>query len=433
MQDVVTVALVVILFEGGTHIGWRRFRSAAGAIVWVGVAGTVVTAAAVATVAHLLFGFGWQAALLLGAALAPTDPAVVFSVLGRREVIGRSGVLLEGESGTNDPVGIALMMVLLGSAGGSLIGRIGAGAGEFALQLGIGGLIGVAGGWGLRWLMQRVPLPSEGLYPLRTLAFGGLVYGLATVVHGSGFLAVFAAGVVIGDINAPYKREVERFLSATSSLAEVVAFVVLGVTVGLNDLGGAVWVGVGIGLLLMWVIRPVLVGLVLWPVRLRLGERVFVLWSGLKGAVPILLGTFAVSSAVAGAERIYEVIFVVVALSVMVQGTTVPLVARWRRVLMRVVEPEPWTLGMRFRERPAGVRRFTVQAGAPADGAAIGGLRLHEDAWISLVSRDGRPVPVKRDTVLQARDDVLVIVGADEPAVRQVFCGPVERRRRSTQ
>jgi cell volume regulation protein A len=113
VQRVVTVALAVILFDGGMHIGWRRFRQAAGPVVWVGVAGTFVTAAALAVLAHTLFGLDWRAALLLGTALAPTDPAVVFSVLGRREVAGRSGTILEGESGTNDPVGIALMASLL--------------------------------------------------------------------------------------------------------------------------------------------------------------------------------------------------------------------------------------------------------------------------------------------------------------------------------
>ena len=108
-----SVALVLILFDGGMHIGWRRFRAAAGPIAWIGIAGTAVTAAAVAAVAHFILGFEWQVSLLLGAALSPTDPAVVFSVLGRREISGRSGTILEGESGANDPVGIALLVSLL--------------------------------------------------------------------------------------------------------------------------------------------------------------------------------------------------------------------------------------------------------------------------------------------------------------------------------
>jgi cell volume regulation protein A len=427
VQRVVTVALVLILFEGGMHIGWRRFRSAAGAIIWVGLAGTVVTAAAVSLLAHLVLGFDWQVALLLGAALSPTDPAVVFSVLGRREIVGRSGVLLEGESGTNDPVGISLMVVLVGLAGGAGISWSGvaAGIGEFALQMVVGGVVGLLGGAALLWTMRRLPLPNEGLYPLRTVVFAGVLYGAATVAHGSGFLAVFVAGILIGDANAPYKREIERFHSALSSLAEIVAFIVLGLTISLEDLDDvdALWPGLTIAVVLAFVIRPILVGVVLLPVRLSRGERVFVLWSGLKGAVPILLGTFAFTSAVEGASRIYEIIFVVVAFSVIVQGGLVPLVAHRSGVPMRVVEPEPWALGMRFREEPAGLRRYEVVRGSPADGTAIGDLALGENIWISLISRAGQQVPVSRDAVLAAGDEVLALTdtGDGGPDPVEVF------------
>src|SRR6266511_1960359 len=155
VERVVTVALVVILFDGGMHIGWRRLRPVAGATVWLGVAGTLLTAAALAVCAQLLFGVGWRVALLLGTALAPTDPAVVFSVLGRREVAGRSGVLLEGESGTNDPVGIALIVALL-AASGSGIQAAGAVALQFGLQMLVGVVVGVVGGWLLLHVVRRI-------------------------------------------------------------------------------------------------------------------------------------------------------------------------------------------------------------------------------------------------------------------------------------
>jgi len=146
VERLVTVALALILFDGGMHIGWQRFRKAAGAVVWVGVVGTFLTAAAVAVLAHGVFGFDWRIALLIGTALAPTDPAVVFSVLGRREIAGRTGVILEGESGANDPVGIALMVGLIaaGDAGGAH--EIGEVAGTFGLQMVIGAAVGIGGG-----------------------------------------------------------------------------------------------------------------------------------------------------------------------------------------------------------------------------------------------------------------------------------------------
>ena len=236
VQRVVSVALAVILFDGGMHMGWQRFRSAAGPVVWVGVAGTFVTAAALAILAHGLFGLDWRSALLVGTALAPTDPAVVFSVLGRREVAGRSGTILEGEAGANDPVGIALLASLLTAGPAMGLGAVGSIAGEFLLQLAVGAVVGVAGGALLVRFMRRVPLPSEGLYPLRVLAGALVIYGAATVAHGSGFLAVFIAGILVGDVRAPYKGEIERFHAALASLAEIVAFLVLGLTVGLHTL-----------------------------------------------------------------------------------------------------------------------------------------------------------------------------------------------------
>jgi cell volume regulation protein A len=254
---------------------------------------------------------------------------------------------------------------------------------------------------------------------MRTLAFAGVVYGLATVTGGSGFLAVFIAGVVVGDPNAPYKLEIERFHSAAASLAEVVAFVVLGLTVSLRDLEhvNALWPGLLIAVVLTLLVRPVLVGLLSLPIRLRLGERFFVLWAGLKGAVPVLLGTFAFTSGIAGAERIYDIVFVVVTFSVVVQGGLVPTVARWARVPMTATELEPWALGMRFREQPTGLRRYQVASGSAADGTAIGELAVGENVWISMVSRDGRLVPVGRDTVLRAGDEVLALADTERTDV----------------
>ena len=211
-QRIVTVALVVLLFDGGMRIGLSRFRPVAGRVLWLGVAGTLVTGVGLAVGAHLIFGFGWRASLLLGTALAPTDPATVFSVLGRREVTGTTGTLLEGEAGANDPVGIALMVAILGASGGGP-GAIAHGSVEFALQMGIGLLCGFAGGHLLRWLLRHLPLPNEALYPLRTIAFALLIYGVTTLAHGSGFLAVLLAGILVGDTRAPYKREIEHFAS----------------------------------------------------------------------------------------------------------------------------------------------------------------------------------------------------------------------------
>jgi cell volume regulation protein A len=338
VQRVVTVALALILFDGGLQLRWSRFRATALPIVGVGVVGTFLTAGAVCVLAHLVLGLSWYLCLLLGTAVAPTDPAVVFSVLGKREVEGRSGILLEGESGANDPVGIALMASLIsaGSLSGHALAHV---VGEFALQMSVGLAIGVAGGTILRWSMRRIALPSAGLYSLRTLAGALAVYGAAAAAHGSGFLAVFTAGIIVGDVAAPFKLEIERFHAALASLAEIVTFVLLGLTVDLHEIARAdVWVpGLVIGLALALIIRPALVGLCLLPTRLRRNERAFVLLAGLKGAVPILLGTFLLSAHVGHAPRLYAIVVVVVTFSVVVQGALVPTMARRLGIPMRTV------------------------------------------------------------------------------------------------
>jgi cell volume regulation protein A len=341
VERIGVLALIVILFDGGMHIGRRRFRRAAMPIVSLGILGTFATAALMGLAAHSLLGFGWTTASLLGAALAPTDPAVMFSVLGNREVGGRTGTILEGESGANDPVGIALMIGLLAYATSSH-GSPWTTVREFAVEMSVGLAIGVAGGLVLERLMHRSVLPREGLYPLRTLAAAGVVYGAAAFAHGSGFLAVFVAGLLVGDASVPYKAAIKQFHSSLASLAEIVVFMALGLTVDLGALGHRhLWLdGIVLALVLAFVARPLVVGALLAPARLDRGEKLFVMWGGLKGAVPILLAALAVIAGASEARDIYEIVFVVVLFSVVVQGATIPLVAPRLGVPMRLVEPE---------------------------------------------------------------------------------------------
>ena len=334
VERIAVVALIVILFNGGMDIGWGRFRAAAAPILSLGVIGTFATAGGLAAFAHYALGFDWTLAGIIGAALAPTDPAVMFSVLGRREIAGRSGTTLEGEAGVNDPAGIALMVGMIelathDDASGFVVVR------EFIVEMGIGTAIGFAGARALLPLLRRLPLPAEGLYPVLALSLAGVLYGVTSLAHGSGFLAVFIAGLVLGDSRLPYKREIERFHNSLATLAEIVVFAGLGLTVNLGSLSARVWAdGVLLFLLLAVVARPLVVALTLVVARFRWAERAFIAWSGLKGAVPILLAMFAVIGGVPGAGSVYGIVFVVVLLSVVGQGTLVPVVARLLRIPM---------------------------------------------------------------------------------------------------
>jgi cell volume regulation protein A len=329
VERIAVVALIAILFDGGMRVGWRRFRASLVPITALGVVGTFATAGVMTVAARYFFGFDWTAAGILGAALAPTDPAVMFSVLGKREIGGRTATILEGESGVNDPVGIALMIGMLELATHSdatfwIVIR------EFAVEMAVGLAIGVVGALVVIQAVRRIELPNPALYPLRTLAAAGVIYGVASVAHGSGFLAVFVAGILVGNVDLPEKRDVERFHTSLASLAEIVVFVALGLTVNNVSLGDrSVWLdALLLSALLAFVARPIVVAPLLWPARLRLGERLFVMWSGLKGAVPILLAAFALLEHVDSAERIYGIVFVLVTFSVLVQGATIPFVAR---------------------------------------------------------------------------------------------------------
>ena len=337
VERIAVVALIVILFNGGTLVGWRRFRVAAVPIFSLGVFGTFGTAAVIATAAHYLFDFSWTIAGVLGAALAPTDPAVMFSVLGQKEIRGRAGTILEGESGVNDPVGIALMigMIELAQDADASFWVV---VEEFSIEMSIGLVVGILGAVAMRPFL-RFSLPNPGLYPLRTLAAAGVIYGAASVAHGSGFLAVFVAGVALGDADVPLRDQIERFHTSLASLAEVVVFVALGVTVDVTELLTSTRLLEGLALagILALIARPLAVWPLLLPVRMRRNERLFVIWAGLRGAVPILLAAFALLAAVEDAERVYDIVFVVVAVSVLVQGSSIPFAARRLGIPMRQV------------------------------------------------------------------------------------------------
>jgi potassium/hydrogen antiporter len=422
VERIGVVAIVVILFDGGMHVSWRRFRAAAVPVTLLGVFGTFATAGLMAVAAHYLFDFSWITAGILGAALAPTDPAVMFSVLGNREIRGRSGTILEGESGANDPVGIALMIGMLELAAHDdesfwIVVE------EFSIEMVVGLAIGLAGAALLVPLIQRISLPGEGLYPLRTLAAALVIYGVATVAHGSGFLAVFIAGLLISDVRAPYKGEIERFHKALASLAEIVVFVALGLTITVDDIGGSQFLdGFLLAVILAFVARPIAAGVLLLPVRLRWGERLFIAWSGLKGAVPILLAAFALLAEVDDARRIYEIVFIVVAFSVIVQGSSVAFVASRVGIRMRIVEPEPWNISIGLRKEPGGVWRFVVAKGSRAEGVLIRDLPIGERAWIILVVRRGEAVRAGGSTRLEAGDEILALAEErDASALRRLF------------
>ena len=322
VSRIVTVALVLVLFAGGMHIGRRRTLRSIRPVVALGVVGTVVTAGSAGVFAHFALGLSWYPALLVATALAPTDPTVVFALLGKYPVPGTVTTVLEGESGANDPVGIALMAALLDAKGISLSGLGHAGT-AFALQMLLGCLIGLAGGRVLLWLLRSASLGGAGQQSIVSLSAAIAIFGLAAAAGGSGFLAVFLAGIMLGDEPFAHKAEVEHFHATLAGLGEIAAFVSLGITVNLTVVSEvSTWVpGLALAAIVTLVARPLAAAGCLVGSGLSLPEKLFVAFAGLKGAVPILLGTYLLGAATGENERLYGIVVVVVVVSVSVQGT----------------------------------------------------------------------------------------------------------------
>jgi cell volume regulation protein A len=406
------------------QIGWRKARPVVRPVALLGVAGTFLAAALGTLVAQAILPVSWTTAAIVGAALAPTDPAVMFAVLARRDIGGRMPTILEGEAGANDPVSIALVVGLLAYATSGTFGV--ADVADFVIEMVVGAAVGIAGAAVIVRATRTGPLPREGLIPVRTLALAGLIYGGATLLHGSGFLAVFVAGVWVGDARMPFKGEIERFHGALASLGEIVVFAALGLTIHLYDIGWSTFgYGLALAAALVLVVRPLAVLPLLAGERLRRGEKAFIAFAGFKGAVPILLAALVVIEGVADAGLVYRLVFVVVAVSVVVQGLSLEPVAERLGVPMTPRRGRHgWALRIPLHHEPEGVLRLTLVAGAHADGRRIRDLPLGDDTWIALVVRAGRPEQPRGSLELAPGDEVVVLSEPSHaPALRRIFCG----------
>lgn len=427
------VALVIIVFDGGLHIGWARFSTVLWPVLVLGALGTVVTAALLGAASYVLLGLPALTSVALGAALSPTDPAAVFSVLGDRKVGGRSSTLLQGESAFNDPVSIAIVLAVAALASPSLpaapVPALALGAvASVALQLAVGVVAGLAGGLGMLWLARHASLPAEGLYPLRALAGAGVVYGGATLLGGSGFVGVLVAGIVLGDARMPFRAEIARFHDSMANLSQIALFSALGLSIPISLVAaGSTWVsGLVLAVLLTFVARPIVVAVLLWPTRLSWRERAFVMWGGLKGGVPILLGIFILLARLPMARTVYGIVFVTVAFSVVLQGGALPAVARLLSIELHQEPQRPFRVSIGLSTEPQGVvHHYVVPASSPAEGIAIRDLPLGSEMWISFVVRDGVPVQPRGSFRVKPGDELVVMASEGEVALLpQLFEGP---------
>ncbi|MBF5080249.1 potassium/proton antiporter [Quadrisphaera sp. INWT6] len=405
-------ALVLILAEGGLTTRWSSIRGAIAPAALLATLGTVISIVVIGTVAHLLLDVGWATGMLLGAVVSSTDAAAVFSVLRRAPLPSRLGGLLEAESGFNDaPVVIAVVSLttVLGGGGGEhswwFLGV--EAAGELLGGAAIGLALGVLGAMGLR----RVALPASGLYPITVLGVCALAYGLSAELHTSGFIAVYLAGLVLGNAELPHRPATRGFAEGVGWLAQIGLFVLLGLLVSPQDIPSQVVPALVVGFALLLVARPLSVLLSVSWFRVPLRDQVILSWGGLRGAVPIVLATVPAAAGVPGTEGVVEMVFVLVVAFTLVQAPTLPWLAR------RLGISEPAVRDLEVESSPleeigADVLQVKVGPTSHLHGLEVFELRLPEGAEVSLVVRDGRARVPDRSTTLRHGDDLLVVAVA---------------------
>jgi cell volume regulation protein A len=414
-------ALAVILAEGGLTTSWQSVRPSMRLGLSLATLGIAVSVTLVALGGHYLLGLSWELSVLLGAVTSPTDAAAVFSVLRGLSISPRLAGALEAESGLNDaPTVVLVTLISTGSVGdhGALFTF-----GVIVFELVVGTAVGLGVGFGGAWLMRRAALPASGLYPLAVLCLCLLAYAAAATAHASGFAAIYVAALVLGNSELPHRTATRSFSEGIAWLAQIGLFVMLGLLLSPSRITWSV-VGIAVvgSLLLTFVARPisVLVSAVVQPMPWR--DLTFVSWAGLRGAVPIVLATIPFAEGVTDAERLFDIVFVIVVISTLLTGPTLPWVAR-RLDVTRQLEPRSLDLEVAPLERVAAdMLQVTISPVSQLHGVEVGELRLPEGSLVSMVVRDGKAIVPERRTVLRRGDDLLVVTprGLREPTVQRL-------------
>ncbi len=419
-RTVGVAGLAAILFEGGLSTSWRRLRRVAVPATLLATVGVVASTVLTGVAAYYLFDLSWLEAVLLGAVVASTDAAAVFATLRFTHIRRRLARTLEAETGLNDPVAIALTIGLIAwieepdFAFPDLVVSI-------VEQLGIGLVIGVGLAAVALWIFARLPHSIGSFAPVASVAAGALSFGVADVAGGSGFLAVYLVGLAVGSTPSRHRRQLVAFHEGLAFLAQVTMFVVLGLLVFPKDLPDVALAGLALAGLLMVVIRPVAVWLSTALSSFSARERILLGWAGLRGAVPIVLATFVLSSDVEHAETIFNAVFFVVVVSALVQGTTL----EWVAERLGLVDPRPDCDGGAAGGRRAGsleLVEFDVAGDHAIAGAAVRELGLPRSALIALVARGGDTIPPRGARVIEPGDRLFVLAPrTNRPMLEDVF------------
>jgi cell volume regulation protein A len=427
-QSIGVVALAFILFSGGLDTDWASVRPVLRSGLSLATVGVTVTALMVGAFASAVLGFAPLEGMLLGAIISSTDAAAVFSVLRARSVALRGNVkpLLELESGSNDPMAVFLTIGLIfllqqPDAGPLALLPI------FVQQMGLGAVCGYSVGRVALWLVNRLRLEYEGLYPVLTTSLVLAAYGIAALVGGNGFLAVYMAGIIMGSANFIHKRSLLRFHDGIAWLMQIAMFLTLGLQVFPSRLPPVIPAGLLMAAFLIGVARPVSVLIALSLSKFTLREKALIAWVGLRGAAPIILATFPLLATLPKAEMIFNLVFFIVLTSVLLQGTTIISAAQWLRQYVpspsRNASPLAYVMADGLITND--LYEFVVPAGAWATGKQLFDLHLPANTLIVLIGRQGEMLVPTGSTLIQTGDTLLILAPtATQAQVQRSLCRP---------
>ena len=419
-QDVGTIALIFILYAGGLDTNLKSIRPVMINGIILATLGVVLTAGAIAVLVKYLLGLDWLEALLFGSIISSTDAAAVFAILGAKEISLRNNIrpLLELESGSNDPMAIFLTLTMIQIISVATVPSVPDVALTLVKQFLLGGLMGYMFGVALPGLFNRLRLEYWGLYPVFSMAWVLLLYVLAGKIGGNGFLAVYIAGMFINKKEFAHKKNLIGFHDGIAWTMQIVIFLTLGLLVNPSQLPAVALAGVAIAFWIMFVARPMGVFLSLLFSRYSVKEKMFISWVGLRGVVPIVLATYPFGANLPRSELIFNTIFFVVFISIIIQGMTLEKAAQKCGVKEEVAaeEVEMSNLPIFYHT----LRQYTIRFGSEIIGKNLAELELPSDFLVLLVNRKGEYVKPTGSSVFE-EGDLLLIQCEDENKYNEII------------
>jgi cell volume regulation protein A len=404
------LALIVILFEGGSQTKWSSVRKVIVPSAILATLGVLITTAIVGIFAQYILGFSLLESLLFGAIVGSTDAAAVFAVLGSKNISSKLTATLEMESGTNDPMAILLTISLIQLIQNPNIGWLPL-VFKFFWQMGFGLIVGLIMGKVATWLINKINLDSSGLYPVLAMALAILTYGVTSLLHASGLLAVYVMAMLVGNSDLTYRHSIFRFNEGFAWMMQILMFILLGLMVFPNQLLHVIGQGLLLSIVLMLIARPIGVFVSMLFTDYSIKEKLFISWGGLKGAVPIVLATYPMLAGLENSQLIFNVVFFVVLTSALLQGATLSPLAKKLGLSYGDKINVPHSLELiSMGKRNSELIEVRVAAETNIVGKQIKAIQLLEDTLIMTVIRGERIITPKGSTLIEAGDILYVLV-----------------------